>query len=273
MALTTDRPDGHQDEFNLTILSRDVIRQIDPYHPVSVTLNCENYYFEEYTAGADFIMGDPYPIGINSTFSKWGTACNSTYGDCGCDNCEGSVYDVSARLDTYNQYEHWLGLWPKTKVHNPQSFNGEGYWARDPTVDEEIVMNALAFNHGAKSIISWVWPTSDELAQIHGKFASVVTKSPAVDFIVSEKVQSVDLTDRKGIDAAIWTSESGVLISVVNGGEATDKEVIIDLPDQVVINAKQQALWGQGTWTIDDGCIRLRNIGAMSTNMIMISGE
>lgn len=36
-------------------------------------------------------MEDVYPIGINGTFSKWGTACNATLGDCGCDNCAGAV--------------------------------------------------------------------------------------------------------------------------------------------------------------------------------------
>lgn len=52
-------------------------------------LNCEDFHWAEYTAGADIVLTDPYPIADNMTFSKqYGTACNATYGCCGCDNCE-----------------------------------------------------------------------------------------------------------------------------------------------------------------------------------------
>lgn len=39
-------------------------------------------------------------------------------------------------------------------------------------------MNTLAFNHGAKSVISWVYPASDILNTAHGQLAQVVSKSP-----------------------------------------------------------------------------------------------
>ena len=46
-----------------------------------MTLNCQNYYFAEYSAGADILMEDAYPIGINATYStKWDTPVNRTYG-------------------------------------------------------------------------------------------------------------------------------------------------------------------------------------------------
>ena len=80
----------------VTGLAYNVIKQRDPYHPVSLDLNCDNYHYSEYSAGADIIMTDPYPIGINATYSeRWKTPCNTTYGDCGCDNCVGSVKDVA----------------------------------------------------------------------------------------------------------------------------------------------------------------------------------
>ena len=35
--------------------------------------NCENYYFTQYTSGADIVMQDTYMIGNNVTFSsQWG---------------------------------------------------------------------------------------------------------------------------------------------------------------------------------------------------------
>ena len=171
-------------------------------------------------------------IGINSTFSKWGTPCNATYGDCGCDNCEGSVQDVPSRLDDLSRYEAWLGRWPKTKAHNPQSFYGEGYWLREPTADEAVVMNALAFNHGAKAIVSWVWPTSDNLAGIHGRFASLVTASPVLDFVAGEAAQKVPVADLDLVDVAFWGKDGEILLSVVNGGyELVDGPVKVTLPE------------------------------------------
>lgn len=262
------RPDGWQDPFNGTVAAYDLIRSIDPYHPVAVTLNCQNYYFDEYTRGADIIMEDTYPIGVNGTYSKWGTPCNLTYGDCGCDNCQGNVQDVPSRLDDLAQYEEWLGFWPKTKAHNPQSFHGQDYWLRDPTVDEAVAMNALAFNHDAKYIISWVWPTADDLAQIHGEYASAVTKSPVKDFIVGEKAQKVEVADREILDVAYWQSGSEILLCVVNGGYVAINETVrIDLPDTVYPTAVKTNVWGDMSWQLVDNGVDVAHLGEMSTYM------
>lgn len=267
----TDEPDGWQYAFNLTVAATDLIRSIDPYHPVSVTLNCQNYYFGQYTKGFDFIMEDVYPIAINATFSKWGTACNTTYGDCGCDNCHGNVQDVPSRLDDLAKYERWLGLWPKTKVHNPQSFHGEDYWFRDPTPAEEVTMNALAFNHHAKSILSWVWPTSDILAQTHGQYAKVVAQPPVRDFIVLGEAQSIPVKCNLVVDAAYWVQGNQVLINVVNGGyEPIKKSLKVPLPAAIKPKEVVSTPWGNGTWSLNGGELRLGPMDAMSANMIIV---
>jgi hypothetical protein len=213
-------------------------------------------------------MEDTYPIGVNGTYSKWGTPCNLTYGDCGCDNCQGNVQDVPSRLDDLAQYEDWLGFWPKTKAHNPQSFHGQDYWLRDPTVDEAVVMNALAFNHDAKYIISWVWPTADDLAKIHGEYASVVTRSPVKEFIVGEKAHRVDVADREIVDVAYWKSGSEILLCVVNGGYVAINETVkITLPDSISPAAVQTNVWGDMSWQLVDNGVELAHLGEMSTYM------
>jgi hypothetical protein len=77
------------------------------YHPVSLVLNCENYYYADYASGADILLQaslrvcvcsaqshltisqDTYMIGNNVTWSsQWNTTCTPDYGDCGCDNCK-----------------------------------------------------------------------------------------------------------------------------------------------------------------------------------------
>ncbi|KAL8936361.1 MAG: hypothetical protein Q9211_004228, partial [Gyalolechia sp. 1 TL-2023] len=66
---TADEPDGHQDSPDAPGKSYSYIKSLDPYHPISLCLNCQNYFFQEYTAGTDIIMADVYPIGTNTEYS------------------------------------------------------------------------------------------------------------------------------------------------------------------------------------------------------------
>ncbi|RYP38841.1 hypothetical protein DL767_002403 [Monosporascus sp. MG133] len=217
---TADEPDGWQRPFEAPVAARDLIRALDPYHPVALTLNCQDYYFGPYSIGGDVLMADVYPIGINSTFSKWGTACNTTYGDCGCDNCAGVVQDVRDRWDDLARYERWLGRWPPLpKFHNPQVFHGEDYWFRDPTAAEARVMNALAFNRGITGIFGWTWPGSRELFEVHTEMARVVTAEPVSAFLLGGRPQRIEVEGVLDVvDVAIWRREGQALVSVVNGG-------------------------------------------------------
>jgi hypothetical protein len=74
---TGDEPDGWEDPLNGTQLAYDTIYGLDSgYHPVSLVLNCQDYFFEQYSAGADIVMQDVYMVGNNVTFSsQWGTVC------------------------------------------------------------------------------------------------------------------------------------------------------------------------------------------------------
>ena len=149
---TADEPDGWQYNLHSTKEAYDLLKREDPYHPTGLVLNCENYHFKDYAAGADYIMEDAYPIGINPHHSRpWNTTCNETYGDCGCDNCVGELEDVSNRLDSFFDYQIWIGEWEKPLWSVLQAFSGEGYWIRDPTTKETWAMILLSFNHHAKA--------------------------------------------------------------------------------------------------------------------------
>lgn len=67
---TGDEPDGTSDPLNATTTAYDLIYSLDGYHPVSLVLNCQNYYWTEYTSGTDIVMQDTYMIDINATFSN-----------------------------------------------------------------------------------------------------------------------------------------------------------------------------------------------------------
>jgi hypothetical protein len=265
----SNRPDGWQKPFNAATNAQELIHELDPYHPVAITLNCQDYYFGPYSLGADILMEDVYPIAINSTFSKWNTTCNTTLGDCGCDNCKGNVQDVSSRLDDLSTYEYWLGRWPLPKFHNPQVFHGEDYWFRDPTSDEARVMNALAFNRGVTGIFGWTWPGSWELFDVHTEMADVVTASPVREFLFSGKPERIYLTEYDLLDIAYWPVGNQTMVSVVNGG-------YVDLqgPLAVIVpgyaTAIQSIPFGNLSWQFADGQLSIGVLPAMTASFVIL---
>ncbi|KAI1348369.1 hypothetical protein F5Y01DRAFT_328494 [Xylaria sp. FL0043] len=270
---TADEPDGQQVPFDKTPAAQSLIHTLDPYHPVAITLNCQDYYFGPYVSGGDILMEDVYPIGINSTFSKWGTPCNATLGDCGCDNCAGTIQDVSARLDDLATYEAWLGRWPLPKFHNPQVFHGEDYWARDPTAAEARAMNALAFNRGAMGIFGWTWPSSAELFAVHSQMASVVTVAPVADFLLGGKPWPLVVEGYEEIvDAAYWIDGDRMMVSVVNGGYGDiEKSVSVVLP--VAATGIESVAFGGLAWQLLGGQLVIDELPAMSTSFIILNIE
>lgn len=265
---TGDEPDGWEYALNSTSIAYEVIASIDKYHPIGLALNCQNYYFEEYSAGADFLMEDAYPVGINAVYSKWGTPCNTTYGDCGCDNCHGSLTDVSDRLDDFATYQSWLGQWPKPRWAVQQAFDGEGYWSRDPTAAESWVMNQLAFNHGGTAIMSWIYPTTPVIADAYSKQAKVVTVAPVVDFLLSAHAQRVSVQGFESLDVATWTLGRQILVSVVNTVNASTPAVEIPLPAWTKrVNSQP---WGDLRYAMRGNVLQVEGVGALATSFVIL---
>ena len=61
--------DGPVTPLDSTIKTYDLIKSLDPYRPISLVLNCANYHFAEYLAGADILLSDPYPVATNTSWS------------------------------------------------------------------------------------------------------------------------------------------------------------------------------------------------------------
>ena len=267
---TADEPDGNQDPLNGTSLAYDTIAALDKYHPVSLVLNCANYYFAAYGAGADILMEDAYPIGINATYSKWGTVCNATYGDCGCDDCKGDLSDVSDRLDDFKTYQEWLGGWPKPTWAVPQSFDGDGYWSRNPTVEETWAMNSLSINHGAKGIMLWTFPTEDELAEANAQQAKVLTKDPVLTFLTGDQPKGVVVNSYPLLDVAYWIVGGQAIVGLANldytDGNGT---VTIQLPFSAMGIASQP--WGSLGWSLMNNTLVVNSLPALATSLLILN--
>lgn len=247
---TADEPDGWEYPLNSTTLVYDLLAKLDKYHPVALVLNCQNYFFPQYSAGADIVMEDAYPVGINATYSYRGTPCNDTYGDCGCDNCNGLLTDVPARVDDLYKYGSWIGGAAARKPvwEVPQAFDGEGYWSRDPTIQEAWVMDMMAFNHGAKGRLAWIYPSTDELNAAAAKLARAVSAPPLLDFLTQAKPTLLHNGVGGGLDVAYWTVGGKALVGIVNPVNSTVHSVKIEMPADLHHLNHEQVVWGDTRW-------------------------
>jgi len=267
---TADEPDGWQYALNSTKLAYDLLKREDPYHPVGLVLNCENYYFKEYTSGADYIMEDAYPVAINPTYSiPWNTTCNETYGDCGCDDCIGSLTDVSNRLDDFFEYQSWLGQWEKPLWSVLQAFSGEGYWSRDPTPEETWVMMLLSFNHHAKGIMSWTFPASSVLEAAHGAMAKVATKPLVSNFLLSGEPTAVEILGHPALDVAYWKEGDKLLLSFANT-ESQASNGTVDLPLPFAVRGVESQPWGDLAHTLRGRKLSIPKMPALASSLMIL---
>ncbi|KAH0836408.1 hypothetical protein J3R83DRAFT_8009 [Lanmaoa asiatica] len=241
---TGDEPDGSSDPLNATSIAYDLIYNLDGYHPVSLVLNCQDYYFTSYAAGTDIIMEDVYIIGANvNTSLMFDTPCTPTYGDCGCDNCSpipagldsavppanasstplpansglGSFTDVSGRVTSFLNRMQVVG-WERTKAvwSVPQAFGGvpgDNYWLRAPTGQEWVVITLLGINHGSLGAISWSDPTP---ADIKGNASAFALALPRITpFLFNATVVRTNYVGG-GVDIAVWSSTNQTLVMATN---------------------------------------------------------
>ncbi|RMD43855.1 hypothetical protein DV735_g1359, partial [Chaetothyriales sp. CBS 134920] len=251
----SDEPDGQGHALNSTGLARDKMRELDPYHPSSLALNCYDFYYPDYAQGGEIIISDVYPIGNNVTWSsEYNTACNATYGCCGCDDCNGTFEDISVRIDEFVHRDNILG-WDKVHWSAPQAFGDSQFWKRYPTAAEEVVMALIAVNHGAKGLVAWDFPTTAELSAITQKLAGVLTTASIGEFLLETPLtKQLAVEGGSRVDAAVWVNhqKKQALLSVINLNYSDLKGSIkVRLPEGLKAKAVYQNLWGDASWQIE----------------------
>lgn len=269
---TADEPDGHGDPLTAPKDAYDLIKSMDPWHPVSLCLNCFDFYYEEYSSGADIILSDVYPVAVNTQWSEvYHTVCNTTYGCCGCDDCEGNFEDISHRLDRYAEYQTWLGDGFKAFWGVPQAFGNESYWRRAPTVNEEVVMNILSLNHNAKGIVMWTYPTNQWLMDVASDLSKVLV-TPEVTWFLLEAPTVPLKVDAERIDAAGWRIGNRMLISIVYMKyQDLQSQVTVTLPPGAC--SINRVLWGSSGWEVSEGQLVKDNLTGLETDLLVVEFE
>ncbi|KAG2076804.1 hypothetical protein BDR04DRAFT_1089043 [Suillus decipiens] len=217
---TAHEPDGNSDPLNAAQATYELIYQLDGYHPVSIVLNCQDYNFSPYVNGADIVLQDAYPIGINATWSPvWNTECTPDFGHCGCDNCQGQVWDVKARVQTFKDRLNILGF-DRTKSvwTTPQAFGNGAYWNTTPTGLQWAAMGFLSFSHGAIGSKSFQYPTATgNESSIEGTATDLTgpIQQYVQPFLVNPNVTFATY-DYQSVDAGVWYNGTSYLLIVVN---------------------------------------------------------
>ncbi|KAF7292983.1 hypothetical protein MIND_01197600 [Mycena indigotica] len=230
---TADEPDGTSEPPESTRRAYDQIYSLDGgYHPVSVTLNCADYEFAAYSGGADVIMPDTYPVANNATWSmKYNTSCSADFGCCGCDNCVGQLEDISQRLDDYAFRLDVLG-WTRAKAvwAVPQAFEDKSafcvffflvshdlhrFWARPPTGREFAAEVILSVNHGARGIMPWIDPTTEDIKSAASALARVFNSAEVKEILFNPQVR-FEQSIRDRVDVGKWSVAGATLLMAAN---------------------------------------------------------
>ncbi|KAL4065515.1 hypothetical protein V8B97DRAFT_1875292 [Scleroderma yunnanense] len=225
---TAHEPDGNSDPFNASKATYDLIYQMDGYHPISIVLNCQDYNFSPYIEGADIVLEDAYPIGINATYSPvWNTPCTPDFGHCGCDNCKGGLIDIRSRIQTFKNRLDILGYDRSKAVWTtPQAFGSGAYWNTTPTGQQWAAIDLISFNHGAMGSMSFQYPTTT------GNVTTIEGTATNFTGIVAENIQPFLINPEatyanyyyQGVDAGLWYNGTTYLLLVSN---MVNTEVIV----------------------------------------------
>ena len=163
-------------------------------------------------------MQDTYMIGNNVTYSvEWHTPCTPSFGDCGCDDCQGDFEDISRRMDVFAERLNVLGRDRTTAVWTvPQAFGGSEYWSRVPTPQEYLVQSLLAVNHGALGIVAWNDDpnTPGDIKSAASKLARALIPG-MTPFILGPTARFAHTTLGR-VDVGMWTVDGETLVIVVN---------------------------------------------------------
>ncbi len=186
-----DEPDENNFPADSLLETYRIIKELDPYHPVSVLLTSPRKA-GDFRAVTDIVMTNPYPIP------------------------QGKILEVKDYTDLIKS-TFWL---EKPVWVVPQTFGGNDWWQREPTPREVRAMTYMAIIHGASGIQYYIrkgpnsFPKSTATWDECGALAMEIAEL-APD-ILSPYPVFEPTSDIAGIHAKAWNRAGLVTIAVVN---------------------------------------------------------
>ena len=126
-----------------------------------------------------------------------------------------------------------------------------------------------SFNHGAKGITSWIYPSTDELDAAHGVIAKVVTVAPVLSFLTGAQPVKVSVEELELLDVAYWSVGGQVMVVVASASYVDLKgDVTVRLP--IAVHGIDSSPWGNVTWTLVNGNLQAQGLAALATSVIIL---
>ncbi len=201
----SDEPTGHGATPEQLQRAADLVRELDPYHPVTIVF-VNPGAAARFADAMDLAMTDPYPIP------------------------NGPPGGVAAAVRTVRQ-----AVAPKIPLWLvPQAFGGNEWWTREPTAAELRLMTWLGIVEGATGIQYFIrhglngFPKSPDTWAAAGRVALEV--AALTPFLLSPEARPVVDTGDTTLHAAAWRHGDDVLVAVVNT-QNLPREMELTLPD------------------------------------------
>jgi len=167
------------------------VRELDPYHPVTIVFTAPTRA-HEYAGAMDVVMTDPYPIPHNPP---------------------ASVADAVTAVT--GAFEPDKPVWLV-----PQAFGGNEWWTREPTAGEQRVMTFLGIVEGATGIQYFIrhglsrFPKSPIMWAACSRAALEVAALTPV--LLSHEARPLVVPSSETIRAAAWRDRGEVTVIAVN---------------------------------------------------------
>ncbi|QZT35774.1 hypothetical protein K5X82_10650 [Halosquirtibacter xylanolyticus] len=185
-----DEPVGQGRDPKYIQKAYDLIKQLDPYHPISIVFMTPERA-SEFEGGMDIAMTDPYPI-------------------------PGPIDAVPNSVNCLmNQFEYRKGVW-----YVPQTFGGGEFWQREPTEREIRAMCYSAIQQGAMGLQAFIKKGVNEfpksITSWNGYVKVVNEVGMLMPWLNSKAMRQELTTDDPNILASYWRRDESGLLVVVN---------------------------------------------------------
>lgn len=242
----SDEPTGHKISPEKLEETYQLIKELDPYHPVSIVFMASQRA-GEYAGAMDIIMADPYPLP------------------------NGSVLEVDkVARNLKKEFNLEKPVWIV-----PQAFGGSEWWLREPTAAELRVMTYLSVINKATGIQYFVrhglnsFPKSTETWSECGVMA--LEMAELTPFLLSIEQAPDVVSNTPGIKINSWEKDGTIIIMVVN---TINKPTDLDIQIRDMENAK---LGGQAKLIFENRSVQCKKgkisdmIDAFGTRVYQIS--
>ncbi|MCK5820389.1 MAG: hypothetical protein KAH17_00820 [Bacteroidales bacterium] len=187
----SDEPTGHGEDPDSLKITYELIKSIDPYHPISIVFMAPAQA-RKYADAMDIVMADPYPV-PNQPIRSVGTVIRNL------------------KKEFFAEKAVWIV---------PQAFGGAEHWGREPSLRELRAMTWLAVVEGATGVQHFVrhgpngFPKSTATWGECGKMALEIQE--ILPYLTEGELMAGFSTNGEGIRISAREHNGELLIIAVN---------------------------------------------------------